>query len=81
MLGVQHYRPQEFATQLNLSMSQCWGIIKSLVEMFLHLDDGRYILLKDPNQHKVKLYRVPEGAKIPDFDDDGHSDTEEEPNQ
>ena len=81
LLGVQHYRPQEFAAQLNINMSQCWGVIKSLVEMFLHMDDGRYILTKDPNQPKMKLYRVPDGAKIPGFDDDGQAAAEDEPDQ
>jgi translation initiation factor 3 subunit D len=48
ILGVQTYNPTEFATQISLSMANCWGILKHFVATMRHLPDGDYVLLKDP---------------------------------
>lgn len=51
--------PVPFATQLNLSLNNGWGIIKSLVDVFAGLDDGKYVLLRDPVAPSVAIYGVP----------------------
>jgi translation initiation factor 3 subunit D len=61
MLGMQSYKPKEFASQLNLDMVQCWGILKSFVDIFLSLQAGRYVILRDPNAAKIRIYDVPSG--------------------
>ena len=32
--------------QINLSMENCWGIVRALVDVVAAMDDGRYLLVK-----------------------------------
>ena len=67
VLATQFFKPTDLSTQLNVSMQQGWGVIKSLVDLFLNHEDGLYILLKDPAEQKVKLYALPQDAKLPGY--------------
>ena len=64
ILGTQFYKPKEFATQINLNVNNAWGIIKCIAEMVLKYDEGRYILLKDPNKPVLRMYKVPVDAVL-----------------
>lgn len=55
-------KPKDFAAQINLTMDHCWGIFRALVDMLLKLDDGKYLLVKDPNKELLRLYAVPDDA-------------------
>jgi hypothetical protein len=55
-------KPRDFAQQINLSMDNCWGIVRALVDLALKLEDGKYLLVKDPNKPLLRLYSVPEDA-------------------
>lgn len=67
ILAVQGYKPREFAAQINLSTSNMWGIVKSIVEVCMKLDEGKYILVKDPAKPQVRLYEVPADAFENDY--------------
>lgn len=54
ILGTQVCKPKDFATQINLNMDHCWGIVRALVEMLLKLSDGKYLLVKDPNKELLR---------------------------
>jgi translation initiation factor 3 subunit D len=43
-------------------MDHCWGIFRALVDLLLKLDEGKYLLVKDPNKELLRLYAVPEDA-------------------
>ena len=62
-------KPKEFAAQITLSMDHCWGIVRALVDMLLKLEDGKFLLIKDPNKDLLWYGGKPvgggEGAKIP----------------
>ena len=60
--AAQVCKPRDFAQQINLSMDNCWGIVRALVDLALKLDDGKYLLVKDPNKPLLRLYSVPEDA-------------------
>ena len=62
VLGTQTYKPKEFATQINLNINNAWGILKAIIDLCLQLDEGRYLLLKDPNKPVMRLYTVPDNA-------------------
>jgi translation initiation factor 3 subunit D len=62
LLGVHSVKPADFATQLNLNMNQCWGVVKYWTEIFLGQDDGTYVIYKDPNMPKIRLYKLPAQA-------------------
>lgn len=54
LLVEQVCKPKEFAAQINLSMEHCWGIVRALVDMLLKLDDGKFLLIKDPNKDLLR---------------------------
>uniref|UniRef100_A0A7S3RVC8 EIF3d n=1 Tax=Strombidinopsis acuminata TaxID=141414 RepID=A0A7S3RVC8_9SPIT len=66
VLGTQTYKPAEFARQINLNSNNAWGVLKSIVDLCLQLEEGRYLLLKDPNKPVIRLYTIPLDA----FDDE-----------
>jgi len=43
--------------------------------MCLQREEGKYVLVKDPNKPMLRLYEVPAGS----FEDDGEGDIIEEP--
>src|SRR5579862_8673159 len=46
ILGVAAYKPREFANQMNLSLSNGWGIVRTIVDMCLKMPEGKYVLVK-----------------------------------
>jgi translation initiation factor 3 subunit D len=67
VLGVLGYKPRDFAAQMNLNIANGWGIVRTIVDMVLKMDDGKYVLVKDPNKNVLRLYQVPADT----FEDDG----------
>ena len=43
---TQAVKPRDFASQINLTMENCWGIVRALVDVCMALDDGKYLLVK-----------------------------------
>lgn len=50
ILGTQQYKPNEFATQINLNMDNAWGILRCIVDICMKQKDGKYLIMKDPNK-------------------------------
>ncbi|KAI0164737.1 eukaryotic translation initiation factor 3 subunit D [Xylariaceae sp. FL1272] len=69
ILGVIGWKPRDFANQMNLSLSNGWGIVRTIADMCLKRDEGKFVLVKDPNKAILRLYEVPAGS----FDDDDES--------
>ena len=74
ILGVVGWKPRDFAQQMNLSLSNGWGIVRTIADMCLQREEGKYVLVKDPNKQILRLYEVPAGS----FEDDGEGDLIEE---
>ena len=74
ILGVIGYKPRDFANQMNLSLSNGWGIVRTIADMILKREEGKYILVKDPNKSILRLYEVPAGS----FEDDAEEAEEAE---
>ncbi|KAH6660003.1 eukaryotic translation initiation factor 3 [Truncatella angustata] len=66
ILGVVGWKPRDFANQMNLSLSNGWGIVRTIVDMCMKREEGKFVLVKDPNKSILRLYEVPAGS----FDDD-----------
>ncbi|XP_065023898.1 eukaryotic translation initiation factor 3 subunit D-like [Musa acuminata AAA Group] len=62
ILSVIGYKPKDFATQINLNTSNMWGIVKSIVDLCMKLNEGKYVLVKDPVKPQVRIYEVPADA-------------------
>lgn len=43
-------RPNDFAAQLNVSLSNGWGIVRTVADLCMKMPDGKYVLVKDPNR-------------------------------
>jgi translation initiation factor 3 subunit D len=44
---------------MNLNLANGWGIVRTIVDMVLRKEDGKYVLVKDPNKSVLRLYAVP----------------------
>ncbi|KAL7628702.1 hypothetical protein AAE478_000217 [Parahypoxylon ruwenzoriense] len=75
ILGVIGWKPKDFANQMNLSLSNGWGIVRTIADMCLKRDDGKFVLVKDPNKSILRLYEVPAGS----FDEEGEEEAVEAP--
>ncbi|KAJ5475185.1 Eukaryotic translation initiation factor 3 subunit [Penicillium diatomitis] len=80
VLGVAGYKPKEFAAQMNLNLSNGWGIVRTVVDRIRALDADepedavkKYVLIKDPNRNVLRLYSVPPTA----FEEDDEAEVEE----
>jgi translation initiation factor 3 subunit D len=68
ILGVIGWKPRDFAAQMNLSLSNGWGIVRTIADMCLRREnDGRFVLVKDPNKSILRLYEV---GSLDDDDDE-----------
>ncbi|KAG4178191.1 hypothetical protein ERO13_A10G026600v2 [Gossypium hirsutum] len=67
ILGVVGYKPRDFAAQINLNTANMWGIVKSVVDLCMKLNEGKYVLVKDPSKPQVRIYEVPADAFENDY--------------
>ncbi|KAA8490901.1 Eukaryotic translation initiation factor 3 subunit D [Porphyridium purpureum] len=74
LLSTQTYKPREFAAQIALTPANMWGVFIHMVRLcYRYMEPAsKAVILKDPNEPIVRMYRVPEDA----FDEE--SDDEEE---
>jgi translation initiation factor 3 subunit D len=49
IVGVQSYKPTDFARQMNVSITNGWGIVRTIADLALKQPEGKYVLVKDPN--------------------------------
>ena len=74
ILGVVGWKPRDFANQMNLSLSNGWGIVRTIADMCLKREDGKFVLVKDPNKSILRLYELPAGS----LEDDDEEEEKEE---
>ncbi|KAM0938182.1 putative eukaryotic translation initiation factor 3 subunit D [Dioscorea sansibarensis] len=67
ILSVIGYKPRDFAAQINLNTANMWGIVKSIVDLCMKLNEGKYVLVKDPVKPQVRIYEVPADAFENDY--------------
>mmetsp|Transcript_2749 Transcript_2749/g.4745 ORF Transcript_2749/g.4745 Transcript_2749/m.4745 type:complete len:516 (+) Transcript_2749:103-1650(+) len=63
VLATQVVKPKDFANQISLSMEHGWGIVRAIVDLVIKLEDGKYLLVKDPMKELLRLYAIPEGVE------------------
>ncbi|KAJ2819166.1 hypothetical protein IWW50_005556, partial [Coemansia erecta] len=74
ILGHQTYNPSDFVAQLGLNEFNAWGIAKAVIDMCLKLDEGKYVIMRDPNKPLILLYKVPANTfEDEEEEDDGES--------
>jgi translation initiation factor 3 subunit D len=50
ILGQQWLKPKDFAAQINVNLANGWGIVRTAIDLAFKADDGKYLLMKDPNK-------------------------------
>ena len=73
VLGVMGYDPRKFAEQMGLNLANGWGIVRTIVDMCRSMEEGKYVLVKDPNKTLLRLYKVPMST-FEDIEEDGEVD-------
>jgi len=75
ILGTEQFRPQDFATQINLNMDNAWGILRCIIDICMKLEDGKYLLLRDPMKQVIRLFDIPDNTF--ESDDEGGEEGED----
>lgn len=50
ILSTTSMRPIDFASQLNVSLANGWGIVRTITDFCMKMPEGKYVLVKDPNK-------------------------------
>ncbi|KAJ6460729.1 eukaryotic translation initiation factor 3 subunit D [Mycena vitilis] len=77
ILSAASMRPTDFAAQLNISLANGWGIVRTVTDLCMKMPEGKYVLVKDPNKPVIRLYAVPMSAFTGE-DEDGDFEDEQE---
>lgn len=59
ILATQFFKPKDLASQINMNLQNMWGIVKMICDLMMRQEDGKYVLIKDPNKAVLRLYSVP----------------------
>ena len=59
IIATQFYKPHEFAQNITMPLQNMWGIIKMFADKFMTFEDGKYVIMKDPNKATIRIYSVP----------------------
>ncbi|KAH8834215.1 eukaryotic translation initiation factor 3 subunit D [Flagelloscypha sp. PMI_526] len=85
ILSTASMRPADFAGQLNVSLANGWGIVRTVVDLVNKLwekdgspEEAKYVLVKDPNKPLIRLYSVPLSTFTADDVQDVAEDTAED---
>jgi len=62
IVGVQNYKPKDFASQMNVSLTNGWGIVRTIADLMLKQPEGKYVLVKDPNNVSYDFHSI--GLKL-----------------
>ncbi|KAF8622074.1 hypothetical protein AX15_007219 [Amanita polypyramis BW_CC] len=79
ILSTASMRPTDFAAQLNVSLANGWGIVRTVTDLCLKMPEGKYVLVKDPNKPVIRLYAVPPGTFQAQDDEADLAEDEQEP--
>ena len=58
ILGMQQFKPDEFATQIALNMDNAWGVVRVIIDILKKQKDGKYLIMKDPNKVLIKYFLI-----------------------
>jgi len=74
ILGTQQFKPVEFGSQINLNMDNAWGVVRCILDIIMHQQDGKYLIVKDPNKPILRLYDIPDST----FESEEESEDDDE---
>jgi len=68
ILGMQQFKPTDFANQINFNIDNAWGVVRCIIDILMKHEDGKYLLMKDPNKTIIRIYHVPDNTFTEDED-------------
>jgi translation initiation factor 3 subunit D len=74
-LTVTTYQVDGFAEQIGMANNNIFGILRSIIDLVMGQDDGKFVLLKDPTKSVMRLFTVPWDTF---GEEEGEGDEEEE---
>jgi len=74
ILGTQQFKPVEFGSQINLNMDNAWGVVRCILDIIMQQQDGKYLIVKDPNKPILRLYDIPDST----FESEEESEDDDE---
>ncbi|KAJ3854936.1 eukaryotic translation initiation factor 3 subunit D [Lentinula lateritia] len=77
ILSTASMRPTDFAAQLNVSLNNGWGIVRTVADLCMKMPEGKYVLVKDPNKPLIRLYAIP-ASTFSGEDEDGEGFEDDE---
>jgi translation initiation factor 3 subunit D len=77
ILSTASMRPTDFAGQLNVSLANGWGIVRTVADLCMKMPEGKYVLVKDPNKPVIRLYAIP-ASTFSGEDEDGEGFEEDD---
>ncbi|KAJ3891708.1 eukaryotic translation initiation factor 3 subunit D [Lentinula edodes] len=77
ILSTASMRPADFAAQLNVSLNNGWGIVRTVADLCMKMPEGKYVLVKDPNKPLIRLYAIP-ASTFSGEDEDGEGFEDDE---
>jgi len=60
ILSVNRVDPSDFAREIGIDLARMWGILKYIIESLKKLDEGKYLLIREPQKKHLTVYRIPE---------------------
>jgi len=67
IIGTQTFKPKDFANQINLKEESCWGIVHAFLDILSKMQDGTFLIFKDPNRPIIRIYETPATAFVSNY--------------
>eukprot|EP00919_Chromeraceae_sp_WS-2016_P046979 GHVR01111386.1.p1 GENE.GHVR01111386.1~~GHVR01111386.1.p1 ORF type:complete len:583 (-),score=126.83 GHVR01111386.1:295-2016(-) len=64
LLAVQNLRTDNFAAEIGLTVENMWGVVRFLMDILIPLPEGKYVLVKDPSKHSLRVYSGCEDVEV-----------------
>merc|ERR1711959_321467 len=77
ILSVQNHITDKFAEQIGMHRNNVFGIVRSIVDMVMAWEDGKYLLIKDPLKGFMRIFEVP-WETFEDEEGEGEEEEEED---
>jgi len=78
ILSVHTHMTNNYAEQIGMHRNNVFGIIRSIVNMVMAWEDGKYLIIKDPLKSIVRIYEVPWDSFAADDEEEGDLESEDE---
>jgi translation initiation factor 3 subunit D len=62
VLMVKKWAPTSMANLARVNYGQLWGTLKAIIDVVQGLDDGQFLILRDPNNPTLHVHAIPDDA-------------------